>query len=573
MPITLPNPFGRYRLYHQLGEGGMGAVFLAEDLRMGRHVALKVPHLSAQQDPQTIERFYREARIAGQILHPNLCPVFDVDCIDGIHFLTMAYIEGTPLSQLIHPGHPWSPGRALPLIVQLAGGLQVLHQRGIVHRDLKPSNVLIQAEDKPVLVDFGLARSVQPESNPLTLPGQILGTPAYLAPEQIHNAPLSPATDVYALGVLLFQMLTGQLPFAVAAPVQMMARVLYDPVPSPAKLCPGIHPQLDNLCLRMMAKQPEDRPANLPIVIDQLNQILRGTARATTVEAPAIQTLPTSSALETVITLPVQAAVQATEPIVNSLGMRLVWIPAGAFVMGSPSSELDPYPDESPPHRVEITRPFWLGAWSVTQDEYQRVMGTNPSWFSATGGAKGQVWGMNTGRFPVETVSWFEAMQFCQRLSEVPVEKASRRRYRLATEAEWEYACRAGASRFQVFSCGNTLTGQQANFNGNFPFGDAPAGTYLERTTVVGSYPANAWGLYDMHGNVWEWCSDWYGSDYYLNSEVRDPTGPAKGDRRVLRGGSWSFDGWNCRSATRYRSDPAFRSRDLGFRIVCEITG
>jgi formylglycine-generating enzyme required for sulfatase activity len=146
---------------------------------------------------------------------------------------------------------------------------------------------------------------------------------------------------------------------------------------------------------------------------------------------------------------------------------------------------------------------------------YEKVMGSNPSYFSAKGGGKDNVRGMDTRAFPVETVSWDEAVEFSRRLAALAEEARSGRSYRLPTEAEWEYSCRGGASSYQVFNpFGNSLSPTQANFDGNYPYGGAGKGAYLERTCKVGSYPANGFGLYDMHGNVWEWCADWYDENY-----------------------------------------------------------
>jgi outer membrane protein assembly factor BamB len=253
--------------------------------------------------------------------------------------------------------------------------------------------------------------------------------------------------------------------------------------------------------------------------------------------------------------------------LVNSIGMKLALIPAGEFLMGSPDADKDAPEDEKPQHRVRITRPFYLGAYVVTQEEYQRVMGvTSTSFFSPTGPGKNRVVGLNTARFPVEQVRWPDAVEFCQRLSELPAEKKAGRIYRLPTEAEWEYACRAGTTT--AFYCGDSLSSHQANFNGNHPYGGAAKGPFLSRTTEVGSYPANAFGLYDMHGNVWQWCSDWYGLSYYKESPVEDPRGPATGSRRVIRGGEWYGDARDCRSAFRYADVPTGVFYVMGFRVV-----
>lgn len=200
----------------------------------------------------------------------------------------------------------------------------------------------------------------------------------------------------------------------------------------------------------------------------------------------------------------------------NGLKMKLAYIPAGEFLMGSPETEKDRDEYEHQ-HRVRITKPFYLGVYPVTQSEYERVMGKNPSWFSGSGLGKDKVAGMDTSRFPVEEVSWDDGMDFCRKLTES--ERGAGRlggeeKYTLPTEAQWEYACRAGTTT--AYNVGDTISTKDANFG---VVSNEPGA--LGRTTAVGIYKPNAWGLYDMHGNVWQWCADWYDEKYYENS----PTG------------------------------------------------
>lgn len=254
--------------------------------------------------------------------------------------------------------------------------------------------------------------------------------------------------------------------------------------------------------------------------------------------------------------------------VVNSVGMRLALIPSGTFQMGSPAEEEGRFDDEGPWHKVEITRAFYLGVFPVTQAEYQKVTGTNPSWFSATGGGKVEVRGLDTRPFPVEQVSWEEAADFCRRLTEQDKNRPSGHEYRLPREAEWEYGCRGGAVSSQPFHVGASLTSTQANFDGTDPYGGAEIGLYLKRTCPVGSFPPNAWGLYDLHGNVFEWCSDWYGEGYYGTSPRRDSPWPPEGRSRVIRGGGWDCSGRRCRSAYRSGYVPGVRYVNLGFRVA-----
>jgi formylglycine-generating enzyme required for sulfatase activity/outer membrane protein assembly factor BamB len=252
--------------------------------------------------------------------------------------------------------------------------------------------------------------------------------------------------------------------------------------------------------------------------------------------------------------------------LTNSIGMKLVRIPAGEFLMGSRRDGKNARADEKPQHRVHITKPFFIGMYEVTQQEYQRVMGTNPSFFAHTGPGKDKVAGRKPGRFPVEQVSWYDAVEFCRRLSARAAEKRAARVYRLPTEAEWEYTCRAGTTT--PFHYGDALSSMQANFNGKDPYGKAARGPFLLRSTEVGSYRPSPFGLYDLHGNVWEWCADWYGATYYQESPVKDPAGPRSGTARVIRGGGWRTEGSGCRSSYRNADMPTGRYYVTGFRVV-----
>ncbi len=268
---------------------------------------------------------------------------------------------------------------------------------------------------------------------------------------------------------------------------------------------------------------------------------------------------------ERLVALLVRGIRPVSAVVVNSVGMGLALIPPGRFRMGSPEGEIARSHDEGPLHEVEITQPFYLGVYPVTQGQYQRLMGSNPSWFSAGGNGRGAVATLDTSDFPVENVTWHEAVAFCTLLSELPAEKEAGRVYRLPTEAEWEYACRAGTT--SIYHFGNALTCQLANIRSTV------GGGHLGRTCPVGQYPPNAWGLYDMHGNVYEWCADWYDENYYRNSPRQGPSGPGSGSRKVLRDASWADRAEACRAANRNRQGPNERNMHVGFRIACITSG
>jgi len=240
----------------------------------------------------------------------------------------------------------------------------------------------------------------------------------------------------------------------------------------------------------------------------------------------------------------------------NGVGMQMSWLKPGTFVMGSPLRERGRQLNEGPQHTVELSRPFWMGTYEVTQDEYQAVMGRNPASFKGA-------------RRPVENVTWNDATAFCQELTTLERQAGRIGRgqvYRLPSESEWEYACRAGST--EAFAFGPSLSSEQANFDGNYPYGQAARGVYRERTTTVGLFKPNAFGLYDMHGNVFEWCADVWHDTY----DKAPPDGRAwiegTDTGRVVRGGSWGTNAESCRSARRTRSAPDQAYHSYGLRVV-----
>jgi formylglycine-generating enzyme required for sulfatase activity len=299
-------------------------------------------------------------------------------------------------------------------------------------------------------------------------------------------------------------------------------------------------------------------PAGQPLELELAAQGCKSARRTLTLPANGRETW--SVALEKL------RGADAGQPwTVPDLGLEMVWIAPGSFTMGSPDSEPGRESDEGPQTQVTLSRGCWLGKYEVTQAQWQALMGSNPSTCKNAG-----------SNAPVEQVSWTDAMEFCRKLTER--ERAAGRlpggyAYTLPTEAQWEYACRAGTTT--PFHYGNALRSGMANFNGLCeypPCGGDPhscynaAGTYLERTTAVGSYAPNAWGLFDMHGNGWEWCADWGGA--YPGGSVTDPQGAPSGSFRAFRGGGWNFHADYCRSACRRGHVPGFRDSRMGFRVA-----
>ena len=253
----------------------------------------------------------------------------------------------------------------------------------------------------------------------------------------------------------------------------------------------------------------------------------------------------------TIVSREQKQAEYITENLGNGITLDMVAITGGTFLMGSPAGE--GYDAEKPQHLVNVPS-FYMGKYPITQNQYLAIMGVNPSHFQG-------------GNLPVEKVSWLDAQKFCEKLSQ-----KTPNRYRLASEAEWEYACRAGTTT--PFYFGETITPELVNYNGGYPYGDAPKGEYRSKTTEVGKFPPNAFGLYDMYGNVWEWCQDSWNSNY--QGAPTDGSSWNKNNDNysyLLRGGSWSHLASNCRSASRYDLTRDLYNSRIGFRVVLVSPG
>lgn len=246
---------GQYQLLEAVGRGGMATVYKAHQPALNRFVAVKVLH--AHHDPQFAARFRREAQTIAQLQHPNILPIYDYGEEGDLLYFVVQYIEGgATLADLL--GQPSEPAVALPLIGQVLGALEYAHRFGIVHRDIKPGNILLPKADWPMLADFGIAKLLH-ENDQLTMTGFIIGTAAYMSPEQASGQPLDGRTDLYALGIVLYEMLTGRLPFQADTPMAMLSKHVYEPPPPPRSLNPALSPALEAVVLRAIAKEANDR--------------------------------------------------------------------------------------------------------------------------------------------------------------------------------------------------------------------------------------------------------------------------------------------------------------------------
>jgi len=611
-----------------LGSGGMGAVFAALDRVRQEEVAIKVllPHLLA--DPKARERFLNEARIASSLSHPNIVRVFDVQQTTGLTFLTMERLKGRSLRQEItrrqQTAERFKPAEVLAIAEPLCGALH--HAHGFtVHRDVKPENIWLGEDGTVKLMDFGIARLLRPSQ--FTSTGLALGTAYYMAPEQKRGQEVDHRADQFALAVVLYELLTGEIPQGVIRPPHMLRRSV------PAAMSQAI--------MKALEARPEARHADVAAFGRALTSRPGSGLEMRAVVAGAVFLLlgaaisfpfwklyvPGTSTMETAEPIPKETGAEARshvrvedprraitnliEPIpketgaearshvrvedprraiTNSIGMKLTLIPAGEFLMGSPDTDKDADDDEKPQHRVRITRPFYLGVHEVTRGQFRRFVDDSGYQTEAEKDGKGGLgWNEEAGNFeqnprytwlnpgfeqtdlhPVVNVSWNDAVAFAEWLG-----RKEGKIYRLPTEAEWEYACRAGTTT--RYFCGDDPEGLaevgnilDASFREKYPDSRSTiaARDGFVYTAPVGRYRPNAWGLHDMHGNVCEWCWDWYGKDFYKASRVDDPAGPLEAALRVGRGGCWTSIPRLCGSAYRIRDPPINRYSSLGFRLA-----
>lgn len=249
---------GRYQILSLLGEGGMGFVYRARDTVLDEVVALKVLRHDLIATPELIERFKREVKLARRVTHPNVARMFDIGDHGGSSFLTMEFIDGEPLNDVLHKSGRLPDARVIGLCADICEGLAAAHRAGVVHRDLKPDNVMLSRDGRVLITDFGIARD--PVATPKGTLGAIVGTPAYMAPEQVEARPdIDFRADIYALGVMLFEMFTGELPWKGTSALTIAAARLYAPAPDPRNVRTDLPPKIASLILRCLARKPEDR--------------------------------------------------------------------------------------------------------------------------------------------------------------------------------------------------------------------------------------------------------------------------------------------------------------------------
>ena len=577
-----------------VGHGGFGIVYRAEHNELDLTVAIKeyLPVELAVREGATVqprsgtnsksfEDGLRRFRDEAQALidfdsHPSIVSCREFFRAHGTAYLVMAYEEGQSLAELLATreaeGRPFTESDLLAVMTPVLEGLAGVHAAGVLHRDIKPSNILIRRRDgRPMLIDFGAAKQATARFSKSQAPY----TEGYAALEQVADVgKLGPWTDVYGAGAVMWRMVAGgNRPWEPPHPVRVEQRSYAvvagadDPMPSANELGKGRFPeQLVEAVDRCLRLRETDRIQDASELLEVLRAASGRSLSAVLAEAgdpPAEGTVEVQqgSGSNTVPAAPEPRAVNrrvgkfvvaglaaglglvlATwwsldSPSTNSPDMEFVWIPAGGFLMGSPSHEEGRDSDERQ-HEVRISQGFWMGKYEVTQGEWESVMGSNPSFFNECG-----------SRCPVEAVSWNDVQEFIRRLNERG--SGSGYVYRLPTEAEWEYA-----ARFRTTGARHGELDDVAWYSGN------SGGS----THQVGQKRGNAWGLFDMLGNVWEWTGDWYGQ--YPAGKVTDSGGPSTGSGRVLRGGSWNSSARSVRFAYRTDYSPGNLGGYLGFRLV-----
>ena len=594
----IPEQYAGLQIVEQIGQGGMGSVYKGLDPELDCFRAVKMLARQLAADPAFVQRFREEARMAARLDSPYAVRVIRFGMEADRYFLIMEFVDG-PTLESVCAREQLDPNRALHVAGCIGQALRAAHRLDVIHRDIKPANILFTPDNIPKLADFGIARPIKREGPNLTTEGTVIGTPAFMSPEQAAGKEeLDGRTDVYSLGATLYWATTGIPPFTGERASQILEKVIHDTPHAPIEICPEMSAEVSDLIVRMMVKDRDERIASAEDLIREVSRLQGGTVR--TEAHPAPEPKPrrrvVRNVLATVLPLlmiallagffyrymlgrksdaPVvakekqsaarkanaakisaatrsgrTAAPAAKEPAVtgkkpepkpahanspepekpgppttftNTLGMKMVLIPAGKFMMGSPKDEAGRGKGEPLPHQVTIKRPFYIAACEVTNAEFHKF---RPQHKSAKGDA----------RLPVTDVSWNDARAFCKWISE-----KGKRRYRLPTEAEWEYACRAGAAT--AFSWGDKFDPKKAWDGGKK--GPKP----------VGSFPPNKWGLYDMHGNVWEWTEDKAGDAAEL---------------RVCRSGGSGQGPSFLRCAARITPSPGAKASVLGLRVCCD---
>ncbi len=592
---------GRYEILDEIGRGGMAIVYRATDTALGRTVAIKTIRLAEQGTPEEAvtlrDRLMREAQAAATLSHPNVVAVYDVGQEGDITYVVMEYVHGMTLDRALQqPDAPRSPEAKLKIVEEVARALDYAHAHGVVHRDVKPGNIFVEKGGGVKLGDFGVAKITWGRT--MTEAGTLMGSPHYMAPEQLKGERVTGRTDQYALAVVTYSMLVGHKPFDADTLASLASKILFEEAPSPAAFGVQLPPEAERVLHKGMSKSPSDRfvncsefagalkdafgrtgsaprpePARPPksssrrwmavagVVV--LAAVLAGAAlwfwprhkyteskketSAKAVETKGSVGISLPKAVETPkVTAPkplVTGSMRALGQRVNPKdGLTYINVPPGTFRMGcSPGDKLCD-DDESPVRSVVIREGFWIGQTEVPVEAYQRFAKAAGREMPPPPGV-GSYW--REPKQPMNNVSWEEAGAYCEWAGG-----------RLPAEAEWEYAARAGHPG-PAYGNPNQI---------GWYSGERGSGNSGYKPHPIGRKAPNALGLFDMLGNVQEWCRE---SPYKYDQTAAAPPGAPAGSDHIMRGGSFSSSLKGFRVS--FRATGSSRSGDYGFRCVLPL--
>ena len=584
---------GKYQIESELSrQGGFGMTYRARHMILDAMVVIKSPHVHRQNEPNyadfvsCFEKEGRNLRKFADKQHSNIVKVLDFFYEASVPCLVMDYLDGQTLETIVLQAK--ATNQTIPeetivqWIVTIAEALDRVHELGMVHRDANPANIIINQNNEAFLIDFGIALNIQPRAT-TTIAG-FAGHKDFAPLEQLEPdddnpdcaTARNPQLDVYCLAATLYFAITGECPKGSYSRNISINRKNKDCLVEPKTIVPTISDRINHAILSAMEMDPNDRPASMKAWIKFLttdDEILSKIAPLTLESLPLKQlefkTIEVNEKAEIIAKLD-RTVQYFEEEIAEDLSIKMIIVPGGSFLMGSPEDELDSYSDEKPQHLVTVPS-FAIGQFVVTQAQWKTIaqlpkvkqkLNTSPSFYSGDDR-------------PVERIDWFEAVEFCNRLT-----RLTRKLYRLPSEAEWEYACRAGTTT--AFNIGPTIATDFANYRGtddvradrtiSGDYGEGPKGNYRGKTTPAQTFSANNFGLFDTHGNVWEWCADdWH--ENYDGAPIDGSVWDASNDSgsKVTRGGSFNLTPSYCRSAFRNTFPSVNRYDTVGFRLLLPL--
>jgi len=502
----------RYTVEEKLGQGSFGAVYKVYDRELEIEKALKIIPEAISNDKEAMISLRKEASIMAKLNHTNIVHIYDFHYSGEIKYIDMEYVEGESLADIKteKPNKKFTEEEVKQYAIQILEGLNYAHKQNVIHKDIKPQNIMLDKSGKIRIMDFGIAESVQGSMSRLENTGSS-GTLVYMSPEQIRGKDVGKEADIYSLGATLYELLNGNPPF-------YKGDITYQIINKQPENIKGITEQMNEIIQKCLKKDMKERYSNC----EEFGKALlnKGIAKDEVIVKENSKTKP--------------------KTIINEYAGEMIFVKGGTFSMGSNDGEAN----EKPIHEVYVDD-FYIGKYVVTQKHWKEIMGNNPSRF------KGD-------NLPVEYISWNDLQQFIKKINQKTV-----KHYRLPTEAEWEYAARGGKET--IHESFQTKYAGSNNIDNVAWYGYEKSG---KKTQPVGTKQPNELGIYDMSGNVWEWCSDWYDKYYYSNSRQNNPQGHNSGKYRILRGGSWSYNPYYCRVAKRGGNYPVAANNGAGFRLV-----